>query len=312
MKHMTILLIVILFMNTILHASHLKQLKQGKIIIQKIYKGKKNEQITNLQSIVHIMHYVYSKVPAKNQGKEFLSGTILLEDPKYKLFNYLCKYVKKIYPGDMCQENIIQKYAAYPRKSTHFNNYYLYTKKAKKSWIPGLVVKTDCDYVQYGIDAYEEIRLPIKKKHILFGQIGEINGKQMIFIKLEETGMHGMQIVKHTLNLIKKYFSEIRKNLPTDYRREDIPKDLFREFVDLINSKELKLSKKTKQKILDSSRVLGVRKMVTYAQSYTASDQGTSAWRNKMKAFEKKLTIRYPDWQYRFGNEIILMHKELI
>ena len=267
--------------------------------------------LINLQKIIDIMHYLYTYVPAKNNGYGFLSGNIIVEDPGFKLFNYLRTYVQTQFPGDMYKENSVSMYYAYPRTSTHFNDYYVYTKKAYKYWFG--IKKTEYEYIHYGIDIINGLQLPIKsKKHILFGKIGTIKGKQFIFIKFEEVGIHGIQVIQHMFNLLKKYLSEHKKHLPTDYRREDIPQDLMQEFTSLINAHDCPLSKKQKAEILDAIKGLGIRKMIFFANLYATFSQSSAAWREKMRFFSSQLKKRYPDWQYRFGNEIILMHDELI
>lgn len=304
MKRINMLLIVSLLMSTSSEAKILNQVSQGKKLFKRLYTNKEAEVSVNLQSIANIMHFLYSKVPSKNNGNGFLSGNIIIQDPDYKLFDYLRSYVEKKYSGDMCVENFVSQINAYPRTSSHFNEYYVYTKKAKKNWFGG-VTKTDCDYVHYGIDMVDNVQLPIQeKKHILFGKIGTIKGKQFMFVKFEEVGVQGMQVIQHMFNFIKKYFSESSNQSPTDYRREDVPKKIMQKFVSLINSAELALSKKRRQKIIKKTKTLGIRTMIHVALKYQKIEQ--------MKLFTNKLQQRYPDWQYRFGNEIILFHKELV
>ncbi len=302
MKHINMVLILSIFFTQVCFC--VDQIKQGEQLFKKLYTKKEAEVPVNIQSVVDIMHYLYSRVPARNNGKGFLSGNIVVEDPDYKLFDYLYRYVQTKFSGDMCKENFVSRCNAYPRTSSHFNNYYVYTNKAQKNWFGG-VTKTDCDYVHYGIDMIGDVQLPIKeKKHILFGRIGTIEGKQFMFVKFEEVGVQGMQAIQHMFNFIKKYFSENKNSSSIDYRREDIPQRIMQKFINLINSAELKLTKKKRDKIIKKTKALGVRNMIDIADTYPEFDQ--------MKLFKKKVQNRYPDWRYRFGNEIILMHKELI
>lgn len=320
--------------------------QKGEIYINSLY-GRNNQIIPTegenyLDSMFAIMTYICSKIPAKNSGQYFSSGSVVLEDEDWKLYKFLLDYVKREYKGDICKEIISSKYKAYPRKSTHLNSYYLYTNKMTKK---GFSYKKNCDYTHYGIDLKKDQLLPIEKKHhILFGKIGEKDGIKLLFIKFEEAGLQEKDAFNHFINLlktkIKEYSEKIntkkqKVQLPTEselkeqlnklisvisaddsltkYRRESIPLEYIGEYVELILSKESGIDKKMQHELKKRVKALGIQDIAKTAELLSKSHNGTPAWREAMSKLAQEVKQKYPnDFNLRIGNEIILLQKDFV
>ncbi len=324
-------------------------INKGKTFLQSLYNKHPKTQATaidDLEAIIATLHFLYSYVPDKNGGYDFSSGTIVLEDKDWTLWNFMVEYVRKLFDGDMCKEIWITLKKAYPRRSTHFNNYYLYMGRAKKKGL--LVKKTDCEFVHYGIDPRKDQPLPVENKHhILFGKIGIIDGKPLMFIKFEEFGLRGKDAFLHMISLIKQKIqnklAEITEKIrvkhtiamPTSielqesldecidslsadislkkYRRETIPVSVMGEYQALLLSPESALSKQDIATHKATAKALGIKDIVSTAETYAQSKHGTPLWREIMKNFAEEIKKQYPnDWHIRFGNEVIIFHEELI
>ncbi len=112
-----------------------------------------------LSSITDLLWYLFAI--ALNKGQGFASGTFVLEDPGFGIYNFLLDYVKRVYGAkNLTKEVTFSLKKAYPRRSTHFNDYYIakgFTVGQTKRTFFGLgksktkLVK-DPTYTHYGID----------------------------------------------------------------------------------------------------------------------------------------------------------------
>jgi hypothetical protein len=330
-------------------------LQEGKDFLELLYaKPQVPIQIPDnndyLDKIVAIMHYLCSKVPEKNDGEEFSSGSIVIEDKDWKLHTFLKEYVAKEFGDEIKKEIWISTKDAYPRHSTHFNSYYLYTGKAmQKGLLFKTLKKTSPDYFHYGIDLKKHQTLPIEeKRHILCGKIGEINDKKLMFVKFEKVGLKSKDAFEHALELIKykikdqipalqaNLLEKLKVSLPEDnilhetlsqiahninpkdsltkYRRETVPLAFMGEYMALMFSKESKITdKKLLEEIKEKAKALGIQEIVKTVQDFSKSDQGTQKWRKALAFLAEEIKKQYPDdWTFRFGNEIILLQKDFV
>lgn len=347
------LLISILLINFHIKAAENILVSQGESYLQSLC-GKKPQTIPTdgdkyLDSIVSIMHFLCSKASEHNSGENFSSGTIVIEDENWELHTFLKNYVKKVF-GEIKKEIWISTKDAYPRHSTHFNNYYLYTGKAiKKGVLFESIKKTNSDYIHYGIDIKKDQKLPVEnKKHILFGKIGEINCKKLMFVKFEKVGLknkdafeHALELIKHKIQdqiptlqaslleklklelpdekILQETLNQISQNISpkdslTKYRRETVPLGFMGEYMALMFSKESEISnKKALEEIKEKAKAFGIQEIVKTTQDFAKSDQGTQKWRKALTIFAEEIKNQYPDdWEFRFGNEIILLKNDLI
>jgi hypothetical protein len=303
-----------------------------------------------LESIVAITHYLCSKVPGKNGGYYFSSGTIVIEDTDWKLYQFLLEYVKKKFNEEIKKEIWISTRSAYPRHSTHFNSYYLYTGNAiHDELFFNIIKKTNPDYFHYGIDLKRHQRLPLRKKrHILWGKIGTVNGKNLLFIKFEKVGLKSQDALEHVLELIKykiknqtpalhtKLLEKLSIALPPDTvlqetleqiaqsinpqislienRRETIPLAFIGEYIALLFSQESNVTdKKILEGFKEKAKAFGIQEIVRSSQDLSQSDQGTPKWRMALGFLAEEIKGQYPDdWEFRFGNEVILTQQDFV
>jgi hypothetical protein len=290
----------------------------GREVVQKLYSKDYIKYLNSmrektsqyyLQKIVELMHYFCSKIPAKNQGKFFLFGTITFEDPDWRVYTFLRNYVASVCK-DLKTEKAVASTVAYPRKSTHFNDYYKHIGVATQNGAK--VTKNDDNYIHYGIDidVKKGQTLPIyKKQHILFGRVGEINGKKITFVKFETAGLQGAgQAIKHLGQLIKA--KVVGKKPPqhpeTDLRREDIPKEISGEYIKILALSGIAklLTGDDAVKYKQDAKV-GVHAIAAAAQDKVFKD-------TRLETFGNMLRKKYSDWMYRIGNEIIFLQKDLV
>ena len=253
--------------------------------------------------------------PIDEKTKEPLeSVAFIIEDPEFKIQSSLLNYVKSIYLGDICQETIFSRQSAYPRKSTHLNDLYLYKKQATKSFL-GSISKTCSDagsYVHYGIDPDPGTAktLPAGKKHILFGRVGIVKGsdhayRDLTFIKFEAHGLQGMSVIGHTADLIK---SKFKKNGIS--RKERVSKDLLKAFEKLLVEFYGKNDMGAKE-YLKQAKALGIHKIISIIDEFNFIEKNYLSEKKmvalgKFNEFRHVLKIRYPaDYCTRIGNEII-------
>lgn len=320
-----------------------KLARKGKEYSQTLYQG--GTVPNTVDAIVAMFHYWYSEAIKKNEGKDFASGTIVIEDPGKKLYSFLWKYVLGELGGKekkMCIEAIIANTDAYPRKSTHFMLYLLYMGYASKGFL-GMINK-HCDYMHYGIDIPKRLSLPIptipKKKHVLFGWLGEIGGSQWLFVKPEEAGLRGIEAIKHTVDLIKKKVLGdiilktlndlkrqaestlakdfvIRKALegiklvPDDkdsislYRREGVLAGIMVKFLALLLSPDNRLNKIEKKNLTKKAKALGIRGIVAISKDLSRSNKISLKLRKDFGNLAIEIIKQYSnDWSVRFGNEV--------
>lgn len=302
---------------------------------------------SDLDDIIAIMHFLYDIGLSKNDGKDFKSGTFVVEDPGFHILSELKKYVESDFGKNLCHEVTFTFKDAYPRKSTHFNALYIYRGQAKKA-IFGGVKKTDCDFVSFGIDAPKD-RLPMEgKNHILFGKIGVIDGRELIYIKLEESGLHGLDVLTHTINLIKvnvkkmlpilikdiknkldlkkvsenviaKEFKDLFDETSADSnlyqnRRERIPAELMAYYLFLLLEKGN--GKKTAgfNEGKELAKAFGIQAMVKNLEKVLSHGVGLDEKTIKdTQSFLKLVKAQYPeDYFMRFGNEVIIRPQDWV
>lgn len=293
----------------------------------------------DLESLALYLHKITME---KNNGKDFDSGTFVIEDPGFKLFDKLRDYVKAKFGDQICREITFTLTSAYPRRSTHFNELYLYTGKASKGFL-GSIKKNDCDFVHYGIDLPKDSLAIPGKHHFLFGRVGTINGRDLIFIKPEPSGLSGLSAISHGLDLLKTkaqrllpdIYNKLKQKLGiinvtkeslekeftdllsvtsfdtggelTTNRRERIPAEFLAYFLILL----LDASKdKTDQAFLDTKaqvKAYGVQAMISAAEKALSDPKIDDELKKKFSNFIELLKTRYPsDYFMRFGNEIII------
>lgn len=297
-------------------------------------KGEKTcDLANNINDIIALTHFLYTSGKKFNRGQDFASGTIVFEDENKAVFNKLRDYVANKYGSKDCKEVSISLKSAYPRKSTHFNDYYRYRGFAK----------SNCDYAHYGIDVPAN-SLPMKdKKHILFGHIGKLGGKTWSFIKMEEAGLKGLDALSHGLDMIKKAstrllpgifqnlkiklglikveeknfqkeFDDLLTSVETDMtesellknRRERIPLEFLAYYMAiLLEAKDSqKLNDANYQAIKNNIKAFGVQAMAD--QNIWDKAIGDAELRKKLTNVADALKNRYQIVNTRFGNEIIL------
>lgn len=303
-----------------------KRIIQGQVDIQRLQKNT-DEYV---QSIVALVFYFFSKAVEKKQG--FSSGTMVIKDSGFRVYNFLYGYVAtKWKPRSMTKETLIDiaGVGAYPRKSTHFNSFYLYTGKAKKGAFRQINKKDD--FVHYGIDMPNHFILPAQRKHILFGKV-ELN-PPLIFIKLESHGLGKKGVVQHvgglsksqmrkavgkTIAQLKKIkftqgnylekllnrFALVSSDDASNARRERIPLSTLTEFLALMLAEGSPLKKEDID--IKGVKGLGIRRMITLLDGYAAGQQGTAAWRMALRDFAQQIRNEYDHVDIRLGREVIL------
>lgn len=309
-----------------------RRIIQGQVDVQQLQKNP-NEYV---KSIAALVFYFFSKAVEKKQG--FSSGTMVIKDPGFRVYDFLYGYVTtKWKPRSMTKETLIDiaGVGAYPRKSTHFNSFYLYTGKAKKGRLRQINKKDD--FVHYGIDMPNHFILPAQRKHILFGKV-ELN-PPLIFIKLEYHGLGKKGVVQHVVGLSKskmrkamgKVIAQLKKIKFTqgpyleklldrfalvssddsaNARRERIPIAILTEFLALMLAEGSPLKKEEID--IKGVKGLGIRRMITLLDSYAAGQQGTAAWRTALRDFAQQIRNEYDHVDIRLGREVILIpEKEL-
>ncbi len=309
-----------------------RQIEQGQVDIAKLQKNP-DEYV---RSIAPLLFYFFSKAIEKGQG--FSSGSIVIKDPGFKVYNFLYAYVEtKWKPRSMIKETLvdISGKGAYPRKSTHFNAFYIYTDKASKGLLGKINKKNE--FIHYGIDMPKNIILPAKRKHLLFGKV-ELS-PPLIFIKMEYHGLGKKGVVQHagglgkaqmrkfvgkTTTKLKKLgfkqeshlgklldrFSTVGSDDTADARRERIPLATLTEFLALMLAEGSPLQKDD----IDTQGVkgLGIRRMLAILDTYVAGQQGTVAWRTALREFAQQIRREYDHTDIRLGREVILTpEKEL-
>ncbi len=241
----------------------------------------------------------------------------------------------------MCTEALISNTSAYGRKSTNFIAYLLYMGYASKGFL-GMINKL-CEYMHYGIDIPKRLSLPIPgKKHLLFFSLGEIEGSNRTVVKWEGAGLRGAEAIKHTLDLIKKKVlqdiilstindlkkqfestlakgSVIRKELEGiklvdttsagskfRYRREGTPAKIMIQYLALLLSPENRLSKAERKNYIKGAKALGIKSIVNQSKYLARYYKITTKLRAAFEKLAVEIMKEYPDFNDRFGNEVIL------
>ncbi len=308
---------------------------KGEIVYKQIVEGQldtaklqKNLDLY-VRSIAALIFYFFSKAVEKKQ--EFSSGSMVIKDPGFKIYNFLYTYVEtKWKPQSMVREAFVDiaGAGAYPRKSTHFNSFYIYTDKAQKG-IFGINKKDP--FIHYAIDMPKNIMLPAKRKHILFGKV-ELT-PPLIFIKMEYHGLGKKAVLQHVGGLgkaqVRKFMGNTTSKLKklgfkqesylgrlldqvsmvssddtADARRELIPLETMAEFLGLMLVEGSPVQKSEID--IKGVKGLGIRRMLAILDSYAAGQQGTAAWRTALREFAQQIRTTYDHTDIRLGREVIL------
>ncbi len=289
----------------------------------------------HFSGVMALVWYMVAQAIGKEEG--FSVGTIIIDDPGFSVFNYLYAYVDRKYRGIMTKELHVdvRGIGAYPRASTHFNDYYRYTGKSDKKG-----VKLP-EYTHYGIDLkHSQHRLPDGNKHILFGKVDE--GR--FFIRLEPAGLGLTSMLRHGLELAK---SRIRKTLPKrlqeldkklkvklpeqrtlrgwlnkvasvvpsdddeDTRRERVPLDLITRFGALILSPDINVVVKVRNEMAARVKALGIAEILRILRGRIKLPKTTDKWRADAQKFVDEIEHEYDYTDRRIGREVILSTFEL-
>lgn len=303
------------------------------------------ELATDKNQIKELAKYLYQEGVKENKGKAIQSGTFVIVDPGFKLLDKLIAYANPdLKSKGTCSEVYVTTKSAYPRKSTHFVEVYLYKNLAEKN-VLGILTKKDCDVVHYGID-FAKGELPMAdKQHLLFGKIGTIpavKGKDLIFIKMEEAGLSGLDALKHTIDLIKtttaRLWPNIINSLKTKLGLKDSTLTALKAEVDGLEnsvspeSTDSELIQTRKERIpaqfmayylavaaeilgknalyenmKKMAKAYGIQYMIGSMNELKGRKEADSPAKVKMITdFIDTITRRYPDYAMRFGNEVIL------
>lgn len=275
---------------------------EGRNVLQKVLSGELREE-TNpakyLDLIIAINWALFSK--AVNKGQGFAGGTIVVEDPQDRLFNFLLNYVRLV--GDV-------KCLGYSRSlSTHF-------EEAKKVF-DGVKAK------QYGIDMRYSARdklnpwLPNNKAHLLFGK----TGNNLTFVKWETFGT-SCTIGEWAAHM--KEWAKSKEKKGGLSRREDVPKDAKKEYHAFVD----KFDKAKTTIAVIKPKVEFIRNMYDFAKKIHAATLllGLSFRRKQLpeksrtfellsqeaNSFIKYLTAHFDHLEARRGNEVIVSTSEII
>lgn len=278
---------------------------------QKCFNDISNCDLSFGKNLTDLIDFLYKK-----GGVEFQSGAFIIVDPGFKLLEKLKDFVKKEYKNDLCKEELIANTKAYPRKSTHLINYYIYNNLAKKD-ILGNIIK-NCDVIHYGIDIKENtLHGNLKyKKHILFGKVGTIDNQDLIFIKPEEAGLYGLDALKHTIDLLstkaKKIFNDfiykISKKLGSKQEAEEIAEITSFESSNVDRKERMPIE--IMESFLDIDGIVNDKDIQKKVSAYGIQEMVKVLEKNPSEKGQKLLELikdRYPrDYSMRFGNEIII------
>jgi hypothetical protein len=217
---------------------------------------------------------------AVQKGCGFTHGTIVFEDPEFKIFNFFFNYVNN---AQKSLEKINQNCVAYKRPSSHF------PELQKNSEQYGIDIR-------FGNDKLEKL-LPGNKAHILFGKM-PVNNKECMFIKMEKYGLcvkdgsamqHGMRFLKGTGS--KKGTA----------RRENVPEQVTKLLQQLIN----KLKKEEKNHVLKKIGEPAIIKNI-YPVAQQIASQKNSPAQKEAQDLVKYLEDTFDHLDIRRGNEVIL------
>ena len=208
------------------------RIRNGERLLLDLLSGGKPQN--SLENIINLQWALFSRAVSKQDG--FLSGTIVLEDPDRKIFDFLNSYQ-----------------ARYNRiTSSHFKN-----AQAK-----GLSNK--------GIDIPDfnlcQGPLPGGKRHLLFGALD--NGST--FLKWEDYGTKFKQIGPHVAGFLSKFASFGHDT--EDIHRENVPKEINKYFQAFASTNHIKLTKQEKKEL----ETHGIHAMLAIANKYNLGEQFAS------------------------------------
>lgn len=247
-------------------------IKQGAIVIDNVIEGKHQKKSfdrkTYLHSIRSVIWFLYHFNPVFN------NGTIVIDDPSNKIFNFLYHFVDQT--TDESHRHPVTYSTnpfSYCRKSSHFPE----EQKA---------------FPHYGIDSrddsnqYARYDLPHGCSHILFGQLPD----NRMFIKPEKYGLHlYYDLAMHAKGACG---SIGRKTIPSifgtndeqHHKKEHLPgwiRDKFREI--------------TAQRGIETN-------ITTIKQLFELEEQHKGVFAKLIEQVNKK----YDNADKRYGNEIVI------
>ncbi|MEX0939940.1 MAG: hypothetical protein WDZ41_01110 [Candidatus Babeliales bacterium] len=283
----------------------------------------------HLTQITELLHYFYAL--AENKNQEFNEGTFVIQDSNFGIFEFLKSYVDKKYQGINAESPAIcfQNLTAYPRPSSHFNQYYEQSNKVepKPTFISSIFSYWGLDnaansvkslqkkeaYIHYGIDIdKQDIFLPVSnKRHILFGKVDE--EKQLIFIKMENHGIGNVQDAG--LHCREFGHSILRKLYPQwfgsddeqNMRKERVPQAIFNKFKSILNNCEDYASADIKE-IRKKAKGLGIQLMYREAKTIKQNyiDYKKEVPQSVNDFIEDIKNKQYDHLDLRIGQEVIL------
>lgn len=297
----------------------------------------------NKDDILNLLEFIYNKGLEKNNNKSIKNGSFIIEDPGYKIFNELQKFAQTAFGSNSCTEVYVTQKSAYPRKSTHLVDLYILRGQAEKNLL-GIVSKKGCDYVHYGIDFAKDSLPMAGMQHLLFGKVGKIKNKDLLFIKMEGAGLSGVEALKHTADLIRTSASRIVPSLINsikaklglkkvdlasleaefkdlldstsfedseseliDSRKERIPAQFMAYFLALFLEAHDNKKDQVFQNTKNGAKAYGVQYILESIASLINKPGISADLKEKAQSFIDMLKARYPqDYSSRIGNEIII------
>jgi hypothetical protein len=264
---------------------------------------------------------------AVKKGQAFTGGTIVIEDPGKRYYNFLLDYAKatnkEIANKTAKVQHVSNNPYTYMRESTHFGEF-----KGK----PG--------YEQYGIEmrlmqpnkkpGSLQGALPINKVHLVFGNVTVDQNTPLTFVKWENFGLYGTaQAIDHLKQLFKNKKAGIG-------RREDVPDQLHKDFSALLKgisslypeytqiAKNLRIvidgaSRKSRYpvNVIYNTTQAILKRLNTRLPAALAPDQKQLAAINQFKKQATALVQNivkagYDNLPLRRGNEVIITQQEIM
>jgi P2-related tail formation protein len=244
------------------------------------------------KNLATFLNFIYDQ-GVKKTGLPFItSGAFMVQDDDQKMFLSLKKLVRFIADKNvadewMCKEQLVSITDAYPRKSSHLNEWIEAVSGSKTK-----AVTFPCLYTHYGVDFQKGELKQAGKNHFLFGHY-EVNGKNMIFIKFERAGLQGSSFFEHAWNFVKAKL-DINEEESGIYRKERIPKDILQKFKESISSEDYKQYEK-------NAKAFGIHEIVKIAKKLSSEKANP-----KLETLVSDIKKRYPDYCMRMGDEVIL------
>lgn len=278
----------------------LRLINDGNQVIKNIYAGQQYQitadptsRLEYLKAIIALSWALFAKAVKKGQG--FISGVLVLEDPGYKIYDFLYNYTKSVNPNadqessglkNMLKRAFSPKWAAvnpyaYRRSSSHFN---------------------DAGLVQFGIDMRDTDNvtkdwLPGKKRHLLFGKTGRLGP---IFIKFEDYGLVGTDWLGHAAKYVQK---NVLPKGPG--KREHVPEEVTKRFKSLLTKVP-----ETRKKQLNANNAKFIKDIYVTVQQL-AKDPRNATYYTDAQEFVKYLQNNFDNLDMRRGNEVIIRALEL-